>query len=86
MPKSFGPRQILKQIDNPESYTLTGCSPVHYIRDRYCCVVTTDDIESAEKLCIKYHNQKATEDQHLKVNIHPYSYRGRPLTKEPRFE
>jgi hypothetical protein len=48
------------------------------INGKNCAVLTLADIEDAERLCREWNGKKATENNYIKVHIHPYSSRKRP--------
>ena len=51
------------------------------IRDQICTVLTVPDIEDAERICLTWNEHVLNENQTLKANIHPYSFRKRPMEK-----
>jgi hypothetical protein len=48
------------------------------INGKNCAVLTLNDIEDAERLCLEWNGVKASENNHLKAHIHPLSSRKRP--------
>jgi hypothetical protein len=54
---------------------------VQTIRNLTCAVVRLDDIEDAEELCRTWDEYEFSKTNRLKVDIHPYSYRKRPVHK-----
>jgi hypothetical protein len=47
------------------------CSPPVLIKNIYCCIVVLNELENAEKLCIKLNNFEIPKKRKLKVNFHP---------------
>jgi hypothetical protein len=39
-------------------------------------------MEDAERLCVEWNGSKVSENNYLKVNLHPFSYRKRPIHKK----
>ena len=55
---------------------------MHLINEKNCAVLTIADIEDAERLCVEWNGSKVSENNYLKVNLHPFSYRKRPIHKK----
>lgn len=58
------------------------------IKDQWCSIVQVQDIEEAERFCKIWDSFYANQNQ-IKVDIHPFSYRKRPrnkMSKHPIFK
>jgi hypothetical protein len=82
IPKGFKSRDVITNLEADKKFGILNCSPVMTINEKQCAVLTVQDIEEAERLCLTWHAKKATENNYLKVNVHPYSYRKRPAHKK----
>jgi hypothetical protein len=82
IPKGFKSRDVITNLEADKKFGILNCSTVMTINEKQCAVLTVQDIEEAERLCLTWHAKKATENNYLKVNVHPYSYRKRPAHKK----
>ena len=77
LPSASSSNTVVTQLTNPPELKgkikILHCSLVHIICEKACVVVTLQNIEEAEALCLHWNNFMFNDKSMLKAHIHPYS-------------
>ena len=69
IPQNNTAETIKTYCENFVKDSVKYCIPPSLIKD--CCIVVLNELENAEKLCLKLNNKEITKKRKLKVNFHP---------------